>query len=165
MPQLLNSDILKLMQNPPQDPQVIEAEVVDEPTGKDQALLVRRLEEMVKNHITSIDKIKKELGEQRDMLKASFENDPTYMEHDQEAKGAAKVKAKTKAEILKRPEVAQISEKVKSASQELRELNSALSDYLSEFQRVSGLNQIEGEDGEIREIVFVAKLAPKVQKH
>lgn len=159
------------MQNAPQDPPVVEAEVVEEstsldvPTGKDQALMVRRLEEMVKNHIAGIDKIKKELGEHRDMLKASFENDPTYLEHDQEAKKAAKVKAKTKSEILKRPGVAQISEKVKSLSQELRELNSALSDYLSEFQRASGLNEIEGEDGEIREIVFVAKLAPKAQKH
>lgn len=152
------------MQNPPQDPQVLEAEVVDEPTGKDQALLVKRLEEMVKNHITSIDKLKNELGEQRDMLKASFENDSTYQEHAQAAKEAAKIKSKTKQEILKRPEVAVIADKVKSLSEELRELNSALSDYLSEFQRASGLNQIEGEDGEIREIVFVAKLAPKPQK-
>lgn len=151
------------MQNSPQDSPVIEAEVVDEPTGKDQALLVRRLEEMVKNHISSIDKIKKELGEQRDMLKASFENDPLYIEHQEEAKKAAKVKSKTKQEILKKPEVAQIADKVKNLTQELKELNSALSDYLSEFQRASGLNEIEGEDGEIRSIVFVAKLAPKPQ--
>lgn len=152
------------MQNSPQDPQVIEADVVDEPTGKDQALLVRRLEEMVRNHISSIDKIKKELSEQREMLKATFENDSTYLEHAEEAKKAAKVKTDTRQEILKRPQIAQIADKVKTLSQELRELNSALSDYLSEFQRASGLNEIEGEDGEIREIVFVAKLAPKVQK-
>lgn len=131
---------------------------------KDQALLVKRLEEMVKNHITSIDKIKKELSERRDMLKASFENDPTYQEHAEEAKKTAKIKSKTKAEILKRPEVAQIADKVKTLSQELRELNSALSDYLSEFQRASGINEIEGTDGEIRQIVFVAKLAPKREK-
>lgn len=151
------------MQNTTQDSPVIEAEVIDEPTGKDQALLVRRLEEMVKNHISSIDKIKKELSEHRDMLKASFENDPLYIEHEEEAKKAAKVKSKTKQEILKRPEVAQIADKVKNLAQELKELNSALSDYLSEFQRASGLNEIEGEDGEIRSIVFVAKLAPKPQ--
>lgn len=152
------------MQNPPQDPQVLEAEVVDEPTGKDQALLVRRLEEMVKNHISSIEKTKKELFEQREMLKGTFENDPTYLEHAEEAKKATKVKTNTRQEILKRPEVAVIADKVKTLSGELRELNSALSDYLSEFQRTSGLNQIEGEDGEIREIIFVAKLAPKPQK-
>ena len=152
------------MQNPPNDPQSTDATSEETISQKDQALLVKRLEEMVKNHISSIDQLKKELTEQRDMLKSSFENDSTYQEHDQTAKEAAKVKSKTKQEILKRPEVAIIADKVKSLNDELRELNSALSDYLSEFQRASGLNQIEGEDGEIREIIFVAKLAPKPQK-
>src|SRR3989344_9121903 len=152
------------MQNPPDDPRATDVTSEETIPQKDQALLVKRLEEMVKNHISSIDQLRKELTEQRDMLKSSFENDSTYQEHDQTAKEAAKVKSKTKQEILKRPEVAIIADKVKSLNDELRELNSALSDYLSEFQRASGLNQIEGEDGEIREIIFVAKLAPKPQK-
>lgn len=148
------------MQNSvPKSPEIESA--AEEVSPKDQALLVKRLEEMIKNHISSIEKIKKELSEQRDMLKASYENDPTYMEHAEEAKKASKVKAKTRQEITKRPEVAQIADKVKNLSGELKELNGALSDYLREFQRESGLNQIEGEDGEIRELVFVVKLAPK----
>ena len=102
------------MQNPPNDPQSTDATSEETISQKDQALLVKRLEEMVKNHISSIDQLKKELTEQRDMLKSSFENDSTYQEHDQTAKEAAKVKSKTKQEILKRPEVAIIADKVKS---------------------------------------------------
>ena len=41
------------------------------------------------------------------------------------------------------------------------ELNEGLSDYLREYQRLSGSNEIEGEDGELRTIVYVAKLVRK----
>lgn len=149
----------------PQTPEpVVEAEIVDQTGQNADALLVQRLDEMIKSHITSISKTKDELAQQREMLKDSFENDPIYLEHAQEAKKANKVKNATKQQILKRPEVAQIADSVKTLGQELKELNSALSDYLAEFQRASGLNEVEGEDGEIRQIVFVAKLAPKAFK-
>ena len=44
---------------------------------------------------------------------------------------------------------------------EQSELKTGLSDYLREYQRLSGSNEIEGEDGEVREIVYVAKLVKK----
>ncbi len=137
------------------------AEVSDETTQNPDLLMVQRLDEMIKNHISSIAKTKEELGKQREMLKDSFEGDTVYRDHAEEAKKANKIKNATKQQILRRPEVAQIADKVKTLGQELRELNSALSDYLAEYQRVSGLNEVEGEDGEIRQIVFVAKLAAK----
>lgn len=136
-------------------------EVSDETSQNPDVLMIQRLDEMIKNHISSIAKTKEELGKHREMLKDSFEGDTVYREHAEEAKKANKIKNATKQQILRRPEVAQIADKVKTLGQELRELNSALSDYLAEYQRVSGLNEVEGEDGEIRQIVFVAKLSSK----
>ena len=139
--------------------------VSDETDQNPDAPMIQRLDEMIKNHITSISKTKEELSKYREMLKDSFEGDSVYREHAEEAKKANKIKSNTKAQILRKPEVAQIADKVKTLGQELRELNSALSDYLAEYQRASGLNEIEGEDGEIRQIVFVAKLSAKPFKH
>ena len=132
----------------------------DQVTSKDDAKLLLRLEDMIKSNRNIIEDTRKELSEQRQMLKDTFENDPVYMEHNEEAKKAAKVKNATKAQILKKADVATLSEKVKSLQSQLRESTEALSDYLREYQRVSGLTTIEVEDGEVLEIVYVAKLRP-----
>jgi len=46
----------------------------------------------------------------------------------------------------------------------LKDLQNALSDYLREYQRLSGSNEIEGDDGEVREIVYVAKLVKRTSR-
>jgi hypothetical protein len=45
-----------------------------------------------------------------------------------------------------------------------KELDTALSDYLREYMRMSGTNEIETEDGDVREIVYVAKLIKKASR-
>ncbi|HSX18928.1 MAG TPA: hypothetical protein VLE91_02205 [Candidatus Saccharimonadales bacterium] len=139
------------------DDKVVDAEIV-EPSGDDDSKLLLSLDEMIKNHVELIDKSRTELTEQRDMLKDSFESDATYQEHQEEVKKVTKVRNATKAEIMKKPSVALIAEKVKSLQSQLKEYTAALSDYLREYQRVSGQSTFEGKDGEVLEIVYVAKL-------
>ena len=129
----------------------------------DQAGLILNLENTIKGHLTQIEKLREDLSTHRDMLKAAFENDAVYNEHAEVAKAANKVKAKTKAEILKKPDVAELAARVKTESSEFKELQAALSDYLGEFNRLSGITELEGPDGELREIVYVAKLVKKTR--
>jgi hypothetical protein len=75
-----------------------------------------------------------------------------------------KFKSKTKSEILKRPQAKELDDRIKTMKSEIKEQQGALSDYLQEYQRMSGVNEIEGEDGEMREIVYVAKLVRKAFK-
>lgn len=138
-----------------QGSQVQEAEIIDDAQSDAQLLL--NLGEMIRNHRNIIENSKKELSEQRGMLQDTFANDPTFVEHQEEVKKTSKIRNATKAEILKRPEVANLAEKVKSLSSQLREYSTALSDYLREYQRVSGQNTFEA-DGEVLEIFYVAKL-------
>ena len=126
----------------------------------DAALLIK-IEEMIKTHISQIDSLSEEITKHKDMVDDIFGNDQTYQEHDKVTKEAAKIRSKTKSEIMKRPDVADLSGKLKSLKSEKKELQEGLSDYLREFQRLSGLNEIEGSDGELREIVYVAKLVKK----
>jgi len=125
------------------------------------ATVVLELETTIKNYITDIDRRKAELKKQREMLESALVNDETYRTHSEAAKAAAKVKSKTKFQILEQPANKQLSEKVKDLAVELKEADGALSDYLREYQRMSGASEIETSDGEVREIVYVAKLVKK----
>jgi len=130
-------------------------------TGTSGAEVLLNLEQLVKSHITSIDSIKVELKKNREMLDDVLNNDATYKAHSEKAKEAAKVRAATKSQILKNPSVLTVSEKVKEMRTDLKDKQTALSDYLREYQRMSGSSEITGEDGEVREIVYVAKLVKR----
>lgn len=134
-------------------------EIPAETTNGGEVLI--NLESMIKNHVTQIDKLSEEAKKHQDMLNDIFLNDSTYKKQDDAAKEAAKIRNATKAQLMKQPQVADLANKVKVFRSELKELKGALSDYLKEFQRMSGVNEIEGDDGEVREIVYDARLVKR----
>ena len=141
---------------------VMDDTAVEEKTSASSpADVMLSLENLIKTNTISIDRLKLELKKHREMLEDAFQNDPTYKEHAQKAKEAAKVKSGTKTQITKQTTVAQIAEKVKSLTTELKDKQLSNSDYLREYQRMSGASEIEVETGDIREIVNVPKLVRK----
>ncbi len=142
---------------------VIDAEIVTPETPKEVggASVLMNMEALIKSHVSSIDRIQDEAKKLKGMLDDIFGNDATFQQHDKASKEASKIKSQTRAEILKRPQAAELSNKVKSLKSEVKELEVALSDYLQEYARMAGVNEIEGEDGEVREIVYKAKLVKK----
>jgi len=128
------------------------------------ATVLLELEKTIKNHITLIDKNKAELKKQREMLESALLNDETYRLQTEEAKKTAKTKALTKYQIMQLPANKVLADNVRDLAAQTRELNSALSDYLREYMRMSGTNEIETDDGEVREIVYVAKLVKKASR-
>lgn len=137
---------------------------MDDQTPTGDAGMLLRIEEMIKTHMSQIDLITEQITKHKEMFDDIFNNDSTYQEHDKIAKDAAKVRSTTKQQIMKTPSVLDLSIKLKDFKNQKSELTSGLSDYLREYQRLSGSNQFEGEDGEIREIVYVAKLVKKHSK-
>ena len=123
------------------------------------------VESMLKNVISRVELLKNELKEEADKLKSAFESDAVYREFEENAKAAAKDKLVAKKEILKNPGVAELDLKVQSKRSELRELKEKMSDYLTQFQQISGLSEIEGEDGELRTIVYTARLIKQNSKY
>ncbi len=128
------------------------------------ATLLPKIEEMIKTHLSQIDELQEQITERKDMLSDIFTNDETFQEHDKLAKEAARIRTNTKKEIMKRSDAADLSGKLQSLKSEQKELKVGLSDYLREYQRLSGSNEIEGEDGDVREIVFVARLVKRSSK-
>lgn len=138
---------------------------MDTPTQDESgADVILNLEQMIKTNVASIDKNKTELKREREMLESALLNDETYREHNEKAKEATKQKAKTKQQIMQQPANRALGEKVKEIAAEMKAANSALSDYLREYGRMSGTNEIETDDGVVREIVYVAKLVKKSSK-
>lgn len=126
--------------------------------------ILGEIESMIKNHIRTLDSRKEEIKKYKEMLNSALANDATYKLHEEEAKKTSKQKAATKAQILQLPANDSLVKKVRELTGELRETQNALSDYLREYQRLSGSNEIEGEDGEVREIIYVAKLVKRPSK-
>jgi hypothetical protein len=134
---------------------------VSSPTNTGDAEIILNLENLIKNHVSNIDRLKETLKKNKEMLDDIFLNDQTYKLHCDKVKEAGKVRANTKAQIMKQPNVFDLAKKIKEMQAERKELEGALSDYLREYTRLSGTNEIEGEDGEVREIVYTAKLVKK----
>lgn len=149
----------------PTDDQVVQNAVLVNDNVKDSesdgTSILLNLEQMIKNSIVRIDKLKTESKLNKEMLADIFKNDPVYKEHDEQVKTATKTRTATKQQLLKQPQAAQLNSKVKEGSAEIKELSDALSEYLREYGRMSGTNEIETDDGEVREIVYTAKLVKK----
>lgn len=146
------------------DEEVVDAEIVaSEPSSSssDQATVLLSLEQLIKSHIASLDRLREESRKHKQMLEDAFLNDPVYQEHLKIAKEATKQKSTTKQQIMRQPANVMLSNKIKEMTTELKDKQMALSDYLLEYQRMTGVNEIEGEDGEVREIVNSAKVIKK----
>lgn len=143
----------------------IEGETITSPTPtNNDALILLNLESLIKGHITNIEKLQLEARKHREMIEDGLAGDATYREHVERAKEANKVKAATRSQIMKQPSMITLSNKAKNAKAESRELEIELSEYLQEYQRLSGASEIEDEAGELREIINEAKLIKKASR-
>lgn len=127
----------------------------------DRLKTLMTLEERIKRQVTQIDQITVDKKKHAEMMEDIFLNDTTYQQHLEAAKKANQVKSLTKSQISKRPDVAQLSEKIKDFKIQLKELQVMLSNELAEYQQLAGVNEIEGDDGQVREIVPNFKLVKK----
>jgi len=116
------------------------------------------IENLIKTHISHIETVKTELGKQVEMMNDVLNNDSAYKEAADEGKEVNKKKAEAKQNILKSPSNASLNQKIKDMRQELKELKGALSGYLQQYQKIADTDQIESEDGEVRQIVYSAHL-------
>lgn len=133
----------------------------DEIASADKSTIVLNMESMIKTILSSISRAEEEMDKHKSMLDSILENDETYKEHSERAKEASKIKSGTRRQILKQPQAAELAAKVQSLKSQIKENKASLSDYLREFQKMSGINEIEDADGEVKQIVFTAKLVNK----
>jgi seryl-tRNA synthetase len=103
-------------------------------------------------------KMKENLKVQTEMLHDAVEGDAAYHELDIQMKDLKKKMNEIKQKIMKTPAMEAVVAKIEEYKQDIKDSKEMLSGYLEEYQRVAGTNIIEGENGEIKEIVPQYKL-------
>jgi len=116
------------------------------------------VESLINSYNSRLDTLQTEQKQFKEMLNSILDNDIDYQTAAKEASKLAKLKTLAKQKVLKLPQAAQTVDKMKECQMQLREIKTALSDYLSQYVTLSGTNQIEGIDGVLRQIVYTAKL-------
>ena len=123
-----------------------------------QAINLLNIESLINTSTARFDALDREYHEQKSMLDSILDSDDEYQEIAQEAQKQAKLKTIAKQKVMARPESSVLVEKIKDAQIQIKELKTAMSDYLAQYVTLSGTNQIEGPDGVLRQIIYTAKL-------
>lgn len=152
------------MTNSDDDVKIEEAEVVSgsqTPATTDTVTPLLSLESIIREALPQLENLKKEAKTKKEMLDDALNNDETYKLHTEKAKEANKVKSQTKQQLLKQPALRQLTEDLKDLREQIKELQASLSEYLSEYARLSGAREIEDANGEVLDIVYAAKLVKR----
>ncbi len=167
------SDI-KEPQQTTEDSPIVDGEIVEEvpsenvtseiSTDADQSTVLLSLEELIKSHITSLDRLQEEKRKLTELIADGFNNDAAFKQVSDKVKEVNKEKSAIRQQIMNRAGIIEIANKLKDIKSELKEKQVSLSDYLLEYQRMAGVNEIETADGDVREIIQVAKLIKKAKK-
>ena len=148
---------------------VVSTEVAPENSATEDAdpklQIILNMEDLIRRHLGMLTKLDEEHNKHKEMLEDIFNSDETYKAHNEKVKEANKVKSQTKLEILKKPEAAGLAAKVKDLKTQIKETQGVISEYLQEYQKLSGISEIEDEQGDIREIIYTAKLIKKNSKY
>ena len=131
--------------------------------NNDSGITLISIESLITRSHAQLNSLKKEMNQFKDMLDSILDSNDEYRQKFETAKLATKERNAVKTEIMKDPKAQDIVKKLKDYRDQQKELKDALSDYLKQYQQLSGSNQIEGPDGVIREIVYTARLINRVE--
>ncbi len=138
------------------DEKVEDAEVVSE-----NVMSLLEIQDAINSRLKKLENLKEDMKPHKEMLDSIFANDDDYIEKNEVAKKASKNKSEAKRRVLRQPQAAELNQKIEDIKNEGKELQESLSYYLREYQRLTGANEFESEDGGLRQIVYIAKLVRK----
>lgn len=119
------------------------------------------IQNAINTRLKKLESLKEDLKPYREMLDSIFANDEDYVEKSKIVREAGKNKSEAKKRILRQPQAAELSQKIEELKSEARDIQEGLSYYLREYQMLTGASEFESEDGELRQIVYIAKLVRK----
>ncbi len=129
--------------------------------GIDEVGSVIELTTIIKRYLTDLAKLQVDLKLNRELHNDAFENDAGYAKEEEKVKAATRERNIIKQQIVKKPEVETLLVKIRQLREEIKAAQEALSGYLSEYQRVTGVSTIEDDQGEVLQIVSSFRLKKK----
>ena len=154
----MNDYLLTGPQTPQIDEPVVALPVTSDNTDVSSLPLV---ESAIRERNRKLAEVKEKQKKLNEMLKSYLENSPEYVEASKLAKTASGKKSSIKQSLLSQPGADDLPNKIQAVRDEKKELEESLSYYLSQFQNLSGTNEFEDENGDLKQIVYVAKLVKR----
>lgn len=127
----------------------------------DQVRSLVNVEAMINSALSRMQRIKEDLKPIKEMVDSYLENDEEYDQLVEVFKKASKAKRNRKKELLATDNGQELKAKMDALKEERKEAKEQISYYLREYQRLTGTNEIETDDGELREIRYTARLVRK----
>jgi len=138
-----------------------EAEDIQQTPQSQQLQQMLDLERSIKTYFASLTAKQLELKQNREMVKDAYSNDETYISHEEKVKEAKMIAEKTKDQIEKVPSVVEAKKNIREIQEDVKEMQKALSGFLLQYHKVSGVTHIMVRDGEEYQIIEQAKLVKK----
>lgn len=131
--------------------------VSEKPAGMN----IVELTALINRYESDMKKMRDNLKIQSGMLRDAVEGDAAYHDVDVQSKDIQKKKTEIKQRVMKTPSMEAVVAKIEEYKGEIKDAKEMLSGYLEEYQRVAGTNIIEGENGEIKEIIQQYRLVKR----
>lgn len=137
-------------------------------TDSDESDFDQQQYESVKNLVTrktiQADELNTKISELNESLKNILVNDQELSQSEEDAKKAKKAAVSRKATLMNSPEAMSIKVKLQEAKEDLKDIEDALSTQLLTLYQITGVQEFETEEGEVREFVIKAKVKAKKRK-
>lgn len=151
------------------EPNVVDAQIVEEvpisdtltSDTTDNSTVVSSLDEMIRLSFRRLNELQNEAKKLKDMVEDALAGSEAYKIVSEKAKETINEKTQIRKNLLSIPEMISLLNKNKEISSEIKEKRISISDYILEFQRLSGANEIDLGDGEVMQIENSAKLVKK----
>jgi len=119
------------------------------------------IEDLIKGYLADIAATKEKLKAHKEMVKSTIEQDKDYSVVAEKHNAVKKEVAKVKETLVKNPAITSAQLKVNELQTELKDAQSALSDYLNQYIQLTQTSEFVGPDGEVLQIVRSAKLVKR----
>lgn len=119
---------------------------------------LQSLQNVIERNADELDRIKEEMGIQREALKNVFENDTQLNEATQEATAITQKVKERKSQIQNSPEILQYKTKIGELSEQKKEIEEALNNHLLNLFQLTGVKTFDTLSGKQREFSVRASL-------
>lgn len=120
---------------------------------------INALHNLIQRKLETMDELSKQIKEADEIIKGALEDNAAYTQADEKAKEAAKHRSQVRAQVMDTPEMKNYAGKRKSLKGQMAEDKETLSEYLIDYERLSGANVIETAKGVQLEIFKTATVA------
>lgn len=119
---------------------------------------------LVMSKTTQADELNNQISELTDSLKNILVNDAELSQSEDDAKKAKKAATSRKAVLMNSAEAVSIKIKLQEAKEDLKDIEDALSTQLLTLYQLTGVQEFETDEGEVREFVIKARMKAKKKK-